>query len=368
MMEKQSFAEDCRALAAELGGGQTRRDLIRSALALGIAPAALALGGGAARAQAGKEVVLVNFGGVAMKAFDEAYVKPFAAQGGKIVLDGSGALNGKILTMVQSRHVTWDICDAGITTLAELGPHGALEKIDYSIVDKTKLDPTFAYDEGVVNYMFSSVLAWDKSKISGEPTLADFFDTKKYPGRRMMRKDSQAMLEFALLADGVPKDKLYPLDVKRAFAKIATIKKDLLFWNSGSESQSLMRDGECVMGLLWHTRANVLADETQGRVTYTFKDGLLQPGLWVVPKGNPAGKEAMRAIASMQQPEGQVKLLAAMGNGPSNPAADALVPAELKKKNPSDAANAAVQAKINADWYKANHSKTFQSFLDLISS
>lgn len=368
MMEKQSFSEDCRALAAERGGGQTRRDVIRSALALGIAPAALALGGGAARAQAGKEVVLVNFGGAAMKAFDEAFVQPFAAQGGKIVLDGSGALNGKILTMVQSRHVTWDICDSGITGLAELVPHGALEKIDYSIVDKTKLDPTFAYDEGVVNYMFSSVLAWDKSKVSGEPTLADFFDTKKYPGRRMMRKDSQAMLELALIADGVPKDKLYPLDVKRAFAKIATIKKDLLFWNSGSESQSLMRDGECVMGLLWHTRANVLADETQGRITYTFKDGLLQPGLWVVPKGNPAGKEAMRAIASMQQAEGQVKLLAAMGNGPANPGADSLVPPELKKKNPSDAANAAIQAKINAEWYKANHSKTFQSFLDLISS
>ena len=258
-MEKQSFAEDCGILAGEIGGGQTRRDLIRSALALGVAPAALALGGGAARAQAGKEVVLVNYGGVAMKAFDEAYVKPFAAQGGKLVLDGSGPLNGKILTMVQSRHVTWDICDAGITTLAELGPHNALEKIDYSIVDKTKLTPEFAYEEGVVNYMFSSVLAWDKSKISGEPTLADFFDTKKYPGRRMMRKDSQAMLELALIADGVPKDKLYPLDVKRAFAKIATIKKDLLFWSSGSESQSLMRDGECVMGLLWHTRANVLA-------------------------------------------------------------------------------------------------------------
>ncbi len=344
----------------------SRRNLLKGGAAFIAAPAVLT--SHRALAEARKEVVLVNFGGVAVKAFDEAYVQPFAAQGGRIVLDGSGALNGKILTMVQSGNVTWDICDAGVTTLAELNPRNALEKIDYSIVDKTKVPAEFAYENGVVNYMFSSVMAWDTAKVKETPTLADFFDLKKYPGRRMMRKDSQAMLELCLIADGVPLDKLYPLDTKRAFAKLATIKAEVLYWNSGAESQSLMRDGECVMGLLWHTRANVLKAETKGRIAYSFKDGLLQPGLWVVPKGNPAGAEAFRAIASMQQPEGQVKLLAAMGNGPSNPAAQSLVPSELRLMNPADPANVAVQAKINAAWYLENHSRTFQTYLDFISS
>lgn len=343
----------------------SRRKLLAGA-ALIAAPALLRMD--RAHAETRKEVVLVNFGGAAMKAFDEAYVQPFAAQGGRIVLDGSGALNGKILTMVQSGNVTWDICDGGITTLAELNPRNALEKIDYGIVDKTKVPAEFAYENGVVNYMFSSVMAWDTAKVKDTPTLADFFDLKKYPGRRMMRKDSQAMMELCLIADGVPLDKLYPLDTKRAFEKMATIKKELLYWNSGAESQSLMRDGECVMGLLWHTRANVLKAETKGRIAYSFKDGLLQPGLWVVPKGNPAGAEAFRAIASMQQPEGQVKLLTAMGNGPANPAAQSLVPPDLRQTNPGDPANVAVQAKINAAWYIENHSKTFQAYLDFISS
>jgi putative spermidine/putrescine transport system substrate-binding protein len=343
----------------------SRRKLLAGA-ALIAAPALLRTE--RALAEARKDVVLVNFGGAAIKAFDEAYVQPFAAQGGRIMLDGSGALNGKILTMVQSGNVTWDICDAGVTTLAELNPRNALEKIDYGIVDKTKVPAEFAYENGVVNYMFSSVMAWDTAKVKDTPTLADFFDLKKYPGRRMMRKDSQAMMELCLIADGVPLDKLYPLDTKRAFEKMASIKKELLYWNSGAESQSLMRDGECVMGLLWHTRANVLKAETKGRIAYSFKDGLLQPGLWVVPKGNPAGAEAFRAIASMQQPEGQVKLLAAMGNGPANPAAQALVPADLRQMNPADPVNVAVQAKINAAWYIENHSKTFQAYLDFISS
>ena len=43
-------------------------------------------------------------------------------------------------------------------------------------------------------------------------------------------------------------------------------------------------------------------------------------------------------------------------------------PPERRAMNPADPANVAVQAKINADWYIANHSKTFQSYLDFISS
>ena len=157
-----------------------------------------------------------------------------------------------------------------------------------------------------------------------KPTLADFFDFKKYPGKRLMRKDSQAMYEMALMADGVPKDKLYPLDVPRALKKIAAIKKDLLFWGTGAESQSMLRDGEVVMGWLWNTRATLLQRDTNKQVTFSFDGGLLQPGLWIVPEGQ-SGRQAGdgRAIASMQEPEGQVKLLAAMGNGPANPAAAA---------------------------------------------
>lgn len=366
----QTFQEDCIDLLRERTEGRPvhRRSFLSALAVLGVSPALFRLT--PAHAQA-KEIVVVNFGGDAVPAMTKAWADPFNKTSAiKAVIDGAVPTSAKMKAMVESGKVTWSVVDRNLIAALELGRQNLLEKIDYSIVDKSKVRPEHAGEWGIGSYIYSNVLAYQVDAFGGRvpKTWADFYNLKDFPGKRTMRKHIDGQLETALLADGVAPDKLYPLDVKRAFAKIATIKKDLLFWNSGSESQSLMRDGECVMGLLWHTRANVLADETQGRVTYTFKDGLLQPGLWVVPKGNPAGKEAMRAIASMQQPEGQVKLLAAMGNGPSNPAADALVPADLKKKNPSDAANAAIQAKINAEWYKANHSKTFQSFLDLISS
>ena len=41
-------------------------------------------------------------------------------------------------------------------------------------------------------------------------------------------------LEFALLADGVPMDKLYPLDVDRAFKVLTRLRGDIKkFWDSG---------------------------------------------------------------------------------------------------------------------------------------
>lgn len=367
MNEHQTFAEDVAEIVAqEERAGLSRRGLLTACAALGIAPGMLA---GPARAQAVKEVVLANFGGDAVKAFTEAFVVPYGkATGGKLVIDGSGPSNGKVKAMVEARNVTWDIVDSGLAGTGELGPLGLLAEIDYSVVDKSKVVPDFAYKYGVVNYMFSTVMAWDSSRVKQKPTLADFFDLKKYPGKRLMRKNSQAMLELALMADGVPADKVYPVDVQRAFKKIAAIKSEVLYWNSGAESQSLLRDGEVAMGWLWHTRANVLKRDTKGRIDWSFDGGLLQPGLWVVPKGNPAGKQAMVAIASMQDPPGQVALLRSMGNGPANPAAEAIVPEDLKAFDPGAPANAAVQAKINADWYEKHGAKTNADFLDLISS
>ena len=40
-------------------------------------------------------------------------------------------------------------------------------------------------------------------------TIADFFDTEKYPGKRGLRKNPKANLEMALMADGVAADDVY---------------------------------------------------------------------------------------------------------------------------------------------------------------
>ncbi len=367
MNEPQSHAEDCAdILKQDLAAGRiSRRDFVAALAALGAVSALPKRAG----AQAG-ELVIANWGGDAVRHFGTAFGQVVEQKTGrKLTVDGGGPSMGRIRTMVQARNTVWDVCDSGAGDSLELGRLGMLEPIDYDIVDRNKMLPEFAYPHGCANYMFGVVLAYDRRRYGDNPPtrLADFWDLQKFPGRRLLRKQALAMLEMALIADGVPFEQIYPIDIDRALRKLRPLARDALFWANGTESQQHLRDGECSMGLIWHTRANLLKRETNGRIDWTFNQGILFPGIWIVPKGNPAGaKTAMEAIAAMQDPAAQVKLLELMGNGPANPAARELVPAELRSVDPGLAADRMLRS--NGRWWGENTTIAEQKYADMIGT
>jgi putative spermidine/putrescine transport system substrate-binding protein len=177
-----------------------------------------------------------------------------------------------------------------------------------------------------------------------------------------------SVLEAALLADGVAKDKVYPIDVKRAFEKVKQIKNDVVWWTAGADSQQLLRDGEVTVGNIWSTRAKGLEADSGGNITWTWNDGIIIAAVLLVPKSNPAGKLAMQFINSTLIPERQVAFFKTLGTAPANPRASALVPPELKRFNATDPENAAKQIYIDDAWYSDNYTETYARFLDLISS
>src|SRR5260221_4167151 len=218
-----AFTKDCIELAVERlqRGELDRRTFLAGLAALGVVPAVL--DGGAAHAEA-KEIVGVNWGGDALKYFATSWGDPYTKDTGiKVVWDGTGPSAGKMKAMVESKNVTWDVCDSGSGTCLIVGKQGFLDEFDYSLVDKTKLlRPQFAYKWGMANYLFSYVIAYDTAKLGGKvpKSWADFWNTKHFPGKRTMRKDIQGTLEAALMADGVPIDKIYPIDQARAFKQL----------------------------------------------------------------------------------------------------------------------------------------------------
>ena len=371
VQEAQSFHGDCLQLAQEqfAKGRMDRRSFLAAMAALGATAAAPS----SARAQVARDIVMVNWGGVANQGFGNFYGKPFEAKnpGLKVVQDSSGPSQGKIRAMVEANKVTWDLCDSSASSSILLGKMGLLTPIDYSIVDKSLLPPTgFAYPYGVAPYSFSSIMVYDAEKFKGDPpkTWADFWDLKKYPGKRMLRKDAQCMIDAAVMSAGVPLDKVYPIDEKLAWAQLKKIKDQCVYWSNGTESEQIMRTGEASMGILWHTRAKVLFDETKGKIDFTWNQGILQAGIFVVPKNNPSGKEVMRLLRSMQEPEPQIELLKFLGNGPTNPKAVALVPPEFKRFDPMNPENAKGQVVYDGEWYGEHYVRMQQEFLDFISS
>ncbi|MBU8546775.1 MULTISPECIES: extracellular solute-binding protein [Roseomonadaceae] len=366
----QSFQQDCVELALEKfrRGEISRRGLMAGLAALGAA-AALP---DPAQAQAAQRLVMVNWGGIANQGFGNNYGKPFEAAnpGVTVVQDSTGPSAGRIRSMVESGRVTWDLCDSSATSAFLLGGMNLLNPVDYSVVDRANvIGPTFALEHGAAPYSFSSVLVYDSSKFATAPTgWADFWDLQKFPGTRLLRRDAAGALDAAQMALGKDIASLYPLDIRACLAKVREIRRSLVFWTSGSESEQFIRTGEAVMGQIWHTRAKVLEAESNGRFKFIWNQGILQPGIFVSPRGNPGGALAQRLLASMlANAAGQVELLKLMGNGPTNPNAAALVPEEFKKYNPTEPANARVQVAQDGRWWGQNYAQANADYIDMVT-
>lgn len=368
----RNFLADClgRLEEARSSGRIDRRGFLKAAALLGVAPIALRAGPADA---AGGDLIFVNWGGDASKAYDTAFAKSFTkATGIAVKQDGTGPTEGAITAQFKSGKPTWDVVDSDPYSAIALGKQGMFEPIDYAIVDKVKTRPGMAWEYEVATYFYSYVIAYDSKKYGDKaPTsMADFFDVKKFPGKRAMYKWGAGMWEAALLADGVAKDKLYPLDLDRAHAKIKAFKDNVVtYWGGGAESQNALLSGECSMALIWSTRAGLVEKDTGGRIKYIWDQGILTPGGMAVIKNNPAGKDAaMKFIAAIQDPAGQAVMFDMLGQGPANPAADALIPADKKRFNCADPENAAKQVIMDMEWYAANYSAALDAYTKIISA
>ncbi len=367
----QSFQQDCIELVLRRfrRGEVDRRTLLAGLAALGAAP----LAGGEARAQAAQQLVMVNWGGIANDGFGRFYGDPFAQanSGWRVVQDSTGPSAGRIRSMVESGRTTWDICDSSANSSILLGRQNLVNRIDYGIVDRTNvIGPAFALEFGAAPYSFSNVLCYDSSKFpAGPPTSwADFWNLQRFPGTRLLRRDAVGSLDAAQMALGKDPANLYPLDIRACIRKVQELRRNIVYWNSGSESEQFLRTGEAVMGQIWHTRATVLERETNGRIKFLWPQGLLQPGIFVIPRGNPGGAMAQRLLASMlANVEPQVGLLGLLGNGPTNPRAAAQVPQELRRNNPTDPDNARVQVVLDGVWWGANYQQVNADFIDAIT-
>lgn len=367
----QSFQQDCIELAQEKfrRGEVDRRTFLAGLAALGVGAAAA----GDAAAQAARQLVMVNWGGLANEGFGRNYGDPFVAAnpGWRVVQDSTGPATGRIRSMVESGRVTWDLCDSSATAAVLLGGLNLLNRLDYSILKREDvLGPTFAMEYGAAPYSFSSVLVYDSSKFpNGGPTSwADFWDLQKFPGTRLLRRDASCVLEAALMSLGKAPASLYPLDVRAALARVRELRRNLVFWTGGAESEQFIRTGEAVMGQIWHTRASVLEKESNGRFKFIWNQGILQPGIMVSPRGNPGGEMVQRLLASMLAgAEKQVELLKFLGNGPTNPRAAALVSEGFKRFNPTEPANATVQVPMDGNWWGANYQRVNADYIDMVT-
>jgi len=223
---------------------------------------ALALSGAAVAQD--QTLTVVSFGGAYGAAQQEHMVDPFMEATGVNVLfeDYSGGI-AEIKAQVEADNIQWDVVDIEVIDLERACSEGLLEVIPRDILppgdDGTPAMDDFVTDAldsecGVGVIVWTIVYAFDTEAMTGEtPTsIADLFDTEAFPGKRAFRKRPQVNMEWALIADGVSPDEVYDVlatdeGQARAFAKLDTIKDDIVWFDSWSQAPQLLNDGGAVM-------------------------------------------------------------------------------------------------------------------------
>ena len=171
------------------------------------------------------------------------------------------------------------------------------------------------------------MLGFNKDALHGkEPkTWVDLFDEKSYPGKRTFYKwSAPGVLEIALLADGVAPDKLYPLDLDRAFKKLDTIKSDIVWWSGGAQSQQLLASGEAPIGAFWNGRIFAVQKD-EPSVGLSWSQNLTAADVLVVPKGAKHKAEAMKFLADATSPKPQAEFASLTNYAPIDTASAKLM-------------------------------------------
>ena len=340
------------------------------------AAAVLSLGMSVAANALAEDIVVVGWGGASQDALRTTFFQPYVAEtGNNIVEDSWNGGVGTLRAKVQGGSVAWDLVQVESEELILGCEEGLFVAIDWDrIGGRDAYLDAGANECGVGALGWAIVLAYDGDVLTegGPRSWKDFFDTSAYPGKRALRKGPKFNLEFALYADGVPAESIYSVlatneGVERAFAKLHTIKNDLIWWETGAQPQQLLAAREVVMTAAYSGRvANVNADEGKN-FKIVWPGSIYAMDSWVIMKGGPNSSGAMNFLAFMGNPQLQANWMQAIPYGAASKAAYDLVSADTMAQLPTAPANLAVQLEVGTDFWVENVgalSERFNSWVD----
>ncbi len=356
----------------------SRRELLRRGVYLG-AGAALASSTSfgtmpaafSAPAATGKgQVIVRDPGGAYSEALRKAIFEPFTAETGIQVVPFSTNA-AKILAMVEAKSIQLDVLDIGEFPCIQLERRGVLEKLDRSKFTRTNLaDLTTVRDFYTGENTYATVLGYNKMVLSGgHPTSwAEFWDVKRFAVGRMLEDMAAEYpnLEFALLADGVPMNKLYPLDVERAFKKLREIRPRITkWWDSGAVAAQMLADKQVAMGSIWNGRIQTLIDGG-APLAIEWNQASLQLQAVAILKGAPNLENAYKYLDFALQPKPQAEFARIIGYGPVNRKAFQYIDAKTAARLPTSPEHLRTSFVTDASWWIENTAKIserWQSFV-----
>lgn len=274
-------------------------------------------------AGAEETVSYASYGGAYQEGVRKAILDHLPADHDMKVVDYvlSGGIRD-IRTKVKASAVDIDVAElyGGLCDIA--AKEGLIEPLDYSKIPNASGIPEHLRNKYWIGFTaYSTVLAYNKDVYGDNPpkNWADFFDVEKFPGTRAIGGTYPSTnMEIGLMADGVPRDKMYPLDMERSLKKWAAFKPNITVrWSTGAQATQLATSQEVDMLSIWAARIEAAIKEG-APFAYTLDDAVMDVECLVVPKNSPNREGAMRLINHLLDPKYQANLPDYIPYGPMN--------------------------------------------------
>jgi putative spermidine/putrescine transport system substrate-binding protein len=318
-----------------------------------------------------EQVVVVGWGGVWQDAYRKALFEPFAkATGIKVIEEEFGGEYSKITSQVEAGKVVWDLAAFESPQVIQGCDEGVFDKLNWdSLGGRDKQIPYAAHDCGIASDIWATVMAWDGDKIKDGPkSWAEFWDVKKWPGKRGGYKDARIMIEIALMADGVKKEEIYdvlktPEGFDRAFKKLDELKPHIIWSESGADGMQRLLAGDVVMNVNFNARVTGAAVENKRNLVIGWDGGFwVGTDYWVKIAKGPNPGPAQKMLEFYAKPETQAELVKHLTYGVPTLAAYDLMPAETKSALPTAPDKAAGASVYSDAFWVENQSAATERF------
>jgi putative spermidine/putrescine transport system substrate-binding protein len=275
------------------------------------------------------EVNFASWGGEYEASQQKAYVDTWDKGTVKFLKYG-GSLD-EIRIQVNSGSVNWDIVDV-LPHDARVGcDEGLFEELDRDMFepapDGTSMDDDIMVevpnDCVVPQAIWSYLFFYKEGTFKGEQptTISDFFDVEKFPGKRGIHAWPNALIEMALVADGVEIRDVYRVmstsaGIDRAFSRLDSIKDHTEIWYSGEMPIEMVKSGEVVMSIAFNGRIGAAILSEDEKFVAVWDGQVLEEEWLVLLTGAPNKDEAMEFLVHASSPAQQAALTKYINYGP----------------------------------------------------
>ncbi|PYG88738.1 putative spermidine/putrescine transport system substrate-binding protein [Ruminiclostridium sufflavum DSM 19573] len=314
----------------------------------------------------GKSLVVCSWGGAIQEAQKKTIFDAFAEKYGCTVEETTDPDPAKIKSMVEAGNMEVDVWDVDCDFVPRGIAQDLFEKLDFNVISKEGLVEGFITEYSVPAEISTLCISWNTEKISSDKhpkTWTEFFDSNTYPGKRTLYTNPMSMFEAVLLADGVKKEDMYPIDVDRVFKYLDAHKSDIVtFWTSGAQSVELVAGGDAALGTVWGGR--VIAAQKDGQpIEKETNEAILTGDAWVIGKGSKNVEMAQDFIAFATSPEVIANYAVEYpGNAPANTKAYDLMTKEQISALASSPELEKTQLYIDVDWWVKNYDAVYERF------